>query len=173
MKESKQKIIDFAKELYLQYDNEGNKVFSLRDIATKIIQKFDKKLTAQTVKNWADKKDWNKINAKIKQQSIIKAKDAKFTADEIVIEKESDKLAKTYKYAEQLENIGFDIATKSYSGQEHALISFDQSLRAIKLGTDIKMRIMEIPDDNKDKGTQVIFQNVSTQFTIDKEGNTE
>jgi len=150
MTKNKQKIIDYAKSLYTQYDSEGKKPYSLRNIELKISQKFHKKFTYRTVKNWAEKYNWDKLNEKIKQQSIEKATEEKFTKEEQLIEKESDKLAKDYKNAETLANIGYKIVIEAYSGSECALISVRDALSAIKTGTDIKFRIMEVPEKSGD-----------------------
>jgi len=150
MTKNKQKIIDYAKSLYTQYNSEGKKLYSLRDIEQKITQKFHKTFTYRTVKNWAEKYDWNKLNEKIKQQSIEKAEEKKFTKEEQLIEKESDKLAKDYKNAETLANIGYKIVIEAYDGKEHSLISVRDAMTAIKIGTDIKFRIMEIPEKSED-----------------------
>ena len=150
MKPTKQKIIDYAETLYCQYDDKGCKVYSLRDIEKKILLKHNKNTTHTTVREWAIKYDWDKTNAKIKQQSIAKAQDDNFTSKEQIIERESDKLANTYKNAEQLERVGFEILFKAYKGEEHPLIPFDSALRALKLGSDIKFRVLEVPDNTNE-----------------------
>lgn len=150
----KQEIKDFAKELYCKYDAEGRKVYSLRDIENEILHKFDKKFTFQTVKNWAKKHDWDKTNEKIKQQSIIKAQDDKFSTDEKIIEAESDSLAKDYHNANELSNAGFKIFLDAAKfDKEHKVINIKDALTAIKLGTDIKFRIAGLPEKNEDNKT--------------------
>ena len=139
------KIKDFAKDLYLQYDEDGTKSFSLREISTEILQKFNKKIHFSTIKNWRIKGEWDKLNEKIKQQSIEKAKDEKFTTEEQITESKSDDLAKTYKHASTLENIGFDTIFKTHSGTKTNLTVKD-ALTALKYATEIKMRINDIKD---------------------------
>ena len=146
MTKGKQKIIDYAKELYCKYNSEGKKVYSLRGIEKKIAHKFNKKFTYTTVKNWAAKYDWNKLNEKIKQQSIKKAESDKQTTEEQIIEAESDKLAIDYKNAENLANIGYKIMVDAYQNKEHSLINVRDAMTAIKLGSDIKFRISQLPE---------------------------
>ena len=147
---NKDKIIEYAKELYSQYDSEGKKVHSLRDIAKIMYQKHNKNVTYVTIRRWSKKYDWDKLNEKIKQQSIEKAKDEKFTSEEKIIEAESDKLAKDYKNAENLANVGFSIIAKAYKEEkEHPVISVKDALTAIKLGTDIKFRISGINEEQE------------------------
>lgn len=148
MTKSKQKIINYAKSLYTQYNSEGKKLYSLRNISAKIQLKFSKKYHNTTILEWSKKYDWNKLNEKIKQQSIEKATEEKFTTEEKLIESESDKLAKDYKNAENLANVGYSVVIEAYKGKECSLISVRDALTAIKTGTDIKFRIMQIPESS-------------------------
>ena len=167
MTKEKQKIIDYAKKLYTSYDSEGRKEYSLREIEKKILQKYNKKITHTTVREWSNKYDWNKINEKIKQQGIQKAKDEKFSVDEQIIEKESDVIAEIYKYAEQGMKIGyreiFQIFKKG--GVPISDTSVRDLIALVKMNTDIIFRINEIPEKS-DTTTQIIFQNVSKEFDI-------
>jgi len=146
MKQSKQEIIDFAQELYLKYDSEGKKVYSLRAIVGEIEQRFSKKLANPTILNWAKKYDWIGLNERIKQQSIEKATEEKFSKEEQLVEAESDKLAVDYKNAENLANVGFTIVMNAYKEEKHELIDFRDAISAIRLGTDIKFRIANMPE---------------------------
>ena len=145
---AKQKIIDYAKELYTSYDADGSKLYSLREISTKIKQKFNKEYNYSTVGNWAKKFAWNKLNEKIKQQSISKAQNVKFTAEEQIIEKESDLLAEIYKYAEQGTKLGyreiFAILDKNQTPVTD--VNIRDLISLIKLNTDIIFRINDIPE---------------------------
>lgn len=156
----KDKITEYAKELYCQYNDDGTKAFSLRDIASEIERKFNKKLTYVTVKNWADKGDWNKTNEQIKQQSIEKAQDDKLSTEEQLIESRSDKLAKSYQNAEKLENVGYDVFFKAFDGKEHTLITIKDAISAIKLGTDIRFRIEDVPEAKQ--SISINLENLST-----------
>lgn len=136
--------------MYCEYDAECKKRFSLREISTAIAQKFNKKVNYSTVGNWAKKYDWDKVNEKIKQQSILKANNEKFSTQEKLIEAESDKLAIDYKNAETLANNGFAIMAEAYTNKkEHPIISVKDALTAIRIGTDIKFRISGLPQSNE------------------------
>ncbi len=145
---AKQKIIDYAKELYTSYDAQGNKLYSLREIEKKILHKHNKKITHTTVRSWATKYAWNKLNEKIKQQSISKAQNEKFSSEEQMIEKESDLLAEIYKYAEQGTKLGyremFAILDKNQISTTE--VSIRDLISLIKLNTDIIFRINDIPE---------------------------
>ena len=158
MEKTKRDMIEYAKGLYLKYDSEGKKLHSLRKIAEMIQQKLNKSVNYSTVLNWSKKYEWNKLNEKIKQQSIEKATEEKFTKEEQLIDAESDKLAKDYKNAENLANIGFSIALNAYKDKTHSLIDFRDAMAAIRLGTDIKFRIQDMPESKPESKIKQVFK---------------
>ena len=140
MKAEKQKTIDYAKKLYLTYDSEGNKKNSLRKICTKVAQKLHTKVAPNTIKNWAEKYEWNGINQKAKIYAIEKAKDEKFTIDEKLIEAKGTEIAYIYKTYKKI----FDIASKTVSESEE--ITIKEAITAMKNAADIMMKINEVPE---------------------------
>ena len=140
------KIKDFAKDLYLQYNEDGSKTYSNSEIAILVAKKMRKKCGESTIRLWAKKGDWNKLNEQIKQQSILKSKDEKFTTEEKIIESKSNDLAQTYKHSKQLEKMAFDVAFKAYQKGE---ITFKDAMMALKYATDTQFRINEIPDPER------------------------
>ncbi len=50
---SKEELKDFAKELYLTPGRNGKHKYSNQEIAERILQEYDKKLTRQTVSTWS------------------------------------------------------------------------------------------------------------------------
>jgi ribosomal protein S24E len=56
-----EEILEYAKELYLEPDENGFHRYSAQDIADKILQKFNVKLTRITVYNWAKKYGWERL----------------------------------------------------------------------------------------------------------------
>jgi len=159
MNKEKKKIVEFAKELYISYDSDGKRLYPFRTISSKIKLKFDKQVHFSTIINWSKKFDWDKLNDRIKQQSIEKAKDNDFTKEEQLVEQESTKLAKDYKNAENLANVGFGIVFEAYKGNKskNNLINVRDGLSAIRLGMDIKFRINDIPELDKDKNSTIII----------------
>ena len=165
MKNVKKTIQNYAEELYSEYDSEGKKIHSLREIIELIKQKFNKNYTHCTIRNWAAKFGWDESNAAIKQLSISKAVDEKFTTQEKIIETKSDEMAKDYKNAQQLANVGYKIVLDAYQGKEHEIIKVRDAISAIKLGTDIKFRILDIP--NPDTDHNIIINNLNKINRID------
>jgi len=88
-------IVECAKELYLTVDESGRRIYSFQKIVDLIRQRFDVKLTKQTVKNWADRYGWHKL---LHQAIVVSAYDEeskstitkvveKLPADEELIER--------------------------------------------------------------------------------------
>lgn len=94
---NKQKIKDFAKDLYLELDITGERKYSLREIAQKVEQKFNKHISFNSVRNWAEKDNWEKLLTEIKGLSVQKAKNEQFTKDEQIKEAKSNENAEIFK----------------------------------------------------------------------------
>jgi len=60
-KVDKEEIIEYAKELYLTPNKDGNHQYSLREISTKIQQKFNTEVHYTTILKWIKKHDWERI----------------------------------------------------------------------------------------------------------------
>jgi uncharacterized protein with von Willebrand factor type A (vWA) domain len=56
-----QEVIEYAKKLYLTIDENGKRVYSLSEIAKKLDEKFAVKLTKETIRQWANKFQWNRL----------------------------------------------------------------------------------------------------------------
>lgn len=84
-------IIEYAKELFLTPNDDGEHKFSLREIAGKIRQKFDKKLTHQTIANWAKKYGWERLWEEGQRYGILEA-----------VAKAQDEQTKTQKTQEEI-----------------------------------------------------------------------
>ena len=148
MSTRRDKIKEFAKDLYTQYDNEGKKKYSFRDISTEIQQRFNKKIHYSTIQKWSKdpEQNWDGLNQKIKQHAIQKANDERFTAEEKIIDARSEDLAEVYKYAKLMNQIGTDVMSKTYKGEPHKHITFKEAIAAARTGANIIFRLNDIPD---------------------------
>jgi len=81
-------VVEYAKELYLTVDESGQRVYSFQQIAEKIDEKFDVKLTKQTIAQWADKYNWNALLTRAAQVSVVKAKENLPVKDDALKEEE-------------------------------------------------------------------------------------
>jgi len=152
MTNDKNIIISYAKKLYLTYNGEGVKKYSLREICTKIEQKLHKKVAPNTIKNWAEKFKWNETNEKAKILGIEKAKNEKFTIDEKVIEAKSDDLALIYKLYSNVLKASSNVISEAYKKGE---ITTKEAITAMKNAADVMMKINEVPDITKTEISQI------------------
>jgi len=67
-----QEVVDYARELYLTVNEKGERVYSYQEIANKIDERFNVKLTKVTIKNWADKHNWPRL---LSQAIVVSAYD--------------------------------------------------------------------------------------------------
>ena len=84
-KVDKEEIIEYAKELYLTPDEEGNHRYSLRDISTEIQQKFNTNIHYTTIRAWIKKYGWDKVwdeGVRYGVAELIAKKDEKKTKEE-------------------------------------------------------------------------------------------
>ena len=142
---SKDKILrNFAESLYIEIDKDGKRRHSLRYISKLLKQKYDKKVHFDTVGKWSKRYQWDEKIKGVKN-AIIKTT---LPADDVTIqEKILYDLAKDYKNATTLANIGYDCIFKKYDGQP-ANLSIKESIYAIKVGTEIKNRLMGFNEDS-------------------------
>lgn len=158
----KEEHLEFAKDLYTQYNNEGEKLYSLQEIADKVEQKFHKKFTRQTIWHWAKSNDWDGLSRKIVQYALNRvheeeAKKNKFTPDEKIIDARSKDLAEVYKYAKLMVQISTDVYQKSHRGEKHTNIRNNEAIQAFKAGSNVMLRLNDIPDPESNLGTGIIL----------------
>lgn len=84
-KVDKEEIIEYAKELYLTPDEDGNHRYSLRDISTEIQQKFNTNIHYTTILSWIKKYGWDKVwdeGVRYGVAELIAKKDERKTKEE-------------------------------------------------------------------------------------------
>jgi len=79
-----QKIIDYAKKLYSQYDKNRKKKHSFSNISRLVLIKFNEKVSTSAIKSWSRKNEWNK--------NIEKPKQRKKTTARVAIRLQEDKV---------------------------------------------------------------------------------
>ncbi len=81
-------VVEYAKELFLTVGENGQRVYSFQQIADKIAEKFDMKLTKQTIAQWAGKYNWNALLTRAAQVSVVKARENLPAKDDALKEEE-------------------------------------------------------------------------------------
>jgi hypothetical protein len=140
----KEVILEFAKELYLTPDEQGNHKYSLRDIATQVQQKFNRSINASTILRWAEKYGWDKlwdegvregITELIAKQESDKSKEEQFK-EAIAKAKRND-----FVIASNLKTLGYQYI------KEHGFDSVMEALKAIETGMRYTQDIQELDTD--------------------------
>jgi len=140
----KEAIFEYAKELYLTPDEQGNHKYSLRDIATQVQQKFNRSINASTVLRWAEKYGWDKlwdegvregITELIAKQESDKSKEEQFK-EAIAKAKRND-----FVIASNLKTLGYQYI------KEHGFGSVMEALKAIETGMRYTQDIQELETD--------------------------
>jgi len=94
-KKQKSDIVEFAKNLYLTFNEEGNHKYSLRDISTQIQTVFKKSIHHSTVAGWIKKYGWEALFQNAKNlgvtQAIIESESGTKGIDEKIVEIKSGK----------------------------------------------------------------------------------
>jgi hypothetical protein len=110
-KKTKLVIKEFAKELYLQIDENGDRVYSLTDIADEIKGKFDVSLTKQSLSIWSQKEGWELLlqqarNLGIERHLLESKKELQGKQDkELSIKDELSKKIASYRQLAELSHV--------------------------------------------------------------------
>ncbi len=152
-------VKEYAKELYLTPDDKGRHKYSLRQIATKIQQRFNKKVNYSTISLWAQNEGWQnlweeayKIGAteglKDKEQvneinqKIIEERKKKQSTEEILQERIINAKKNDFIRFETLKDLAFkDITSKKVTETDkegrtriyYPLMTFNSKLEAAKV----------------------------------------
>jgi len=152
-------VKEYAKELYLTPDDKGRHKYSLRQIATKIQQRFNKKVNYSTISLWAQNEGWQnlweeayKIGAteglKDKEQvneinqKIIEERKKKQSTEEVLQERIINAKKNDFIRFETLKDLAFkDITSKKVTETDkegrtriyYPLMTFNSKLEAAKV----------------------------------------
>lgn len=93
------KIKNYAKDLYLELDDAGNRKYSFAKIAAKICEKFRQNLSGETVSQWAKEGSWEITLQDAKYAGQAKAVAEGMTREEEIKEALSNDVAERRKWA--------------------------------------------------------------------------
>jgi len=134
MTHNKEAIIEFAKELYLTPNEQGNHKYSLRDICSEILQKFYKNLTAPTILEWSKRYGWDKLWAEGVRQGITEAVakeiSDKKTKEEQFVEAIANKKRQDFTMDTNIKIWAYNlIKEKGFENVRDALFAFDMAMK--------------------------------------------
>jgi len=164
---NKEEIMEFAEELYLYPDEEGNHKYTLREISSEIQQKFSKKIHNTTILNWARKYGWDKKwESSVKQgltkalaETLKKQPDSKKS-----VEEQMDELIQKNKQQNFIMNNNLKVWAYNYI-KDNGFSNTNEALRAYELG--MKFTDIESEESPITKGN-IISVNVTDGVDITK-----
>jgi hypothetical protein len=104
------KILEYAKNLYLTIDDKGKKLYTLRDIANKILQTHHKKIDFSSIGQWAKKNSWDVLLQAAKNLAIQKQSEQK---DEQIIEALADDIAERRRIAMRKKSLADELIIRA------------------------------------------------------------
>ena len=96
-----EKTKEMAKELYLEFDKNGERRFSYRKLASILSQKFGEKVHHDTIRRWSKKEGWELLAQDARNQGIEKAINATKEKDEAIIEAKAKVTSQIYQINKQ------------------------------------------------------------------------
>ena len=93
----KEEIHEFAKNLFLEFSEDGSRKYSYRQISTAIEQAFNEKVNYTTVRNWSDKDRWEVLRQEAINRGIEKVVSESMEKEETIREAKSRESADIYK----------------------------------------------------------------------------
>jgi hypothetical protein len=98
----KEKIKEFARDLFLQVNEVGSKKYTLHDIAKQLQQKRKYSINVSNLSRWSKKYDWEGLFIKLKQAGIEQAKS---DIENKVIDEKAQTIADIYKSNKSIQNL--------------------------------------------------------------------
>jgi organic radical activating enzyme len=117
MNSQKEKIIQYAKILYLEVNADGNRVNTFESISHKVHKKFTIEIHYSTIVKWSKKYDWENTFIKIKQAGIEKGKEQLQEKENKLIDEKAQAIADIYKGNKTIQKIAQQTLISRLTGQ--------------------------------------------------------
>jgi hypothetical protein len=154
--DEREKLKSYARELYLELDTEGQRVFSFAEISAKLRDKFGNTVSDDTIRNWSQFDKWETLLQIAKNVGIEKALKEKETREEAIKEKKADEIAEIYKA-----NMVFVRATAKKIAvllqDNNVLLENRELFWLYKCATDNVIKLHELTKITDDEKIQELF----------------
>jgi hypothetical protein len=114
----KRKIRDYAKDLFLQVDDEGNRVNTFMKISTAIQKKFKIDINYSTIAKWSTNENWAATFEKIKMAGIELGKEQLQEKESKLIDEKAQTIADIYKSNKTIQKLTQQTILSRLTGQE-------------------------------------------------------
>jgi hypothetical protein len=118
MVNQKRKIIEFAQSLYLEVNDEGNKIHTWDSISKSIQKRFKQEIHYSTIAKWSKKYDWENLFSKIKMAGIERGKEQLQEKENKIIDERAQTIADIYKSNKQLQSLSQKTILARLTGQK-------------------------------------------------------
>ncbi len=105
MDAKKEKIRNYAKDLYFQVDDEGHKINTWEGISKAVLKHFKILIHFTTIQKWSKKYDWEDTFEKIKMAGIERGKEKFQEKENQIIDEKANTIADIYKSNKNLQKI--------------------------------------------------------------------
>ena len=113
----KDTIIEYARDLFLEVDDNGKKKHTFEFISESIQKKFKKAAHYSTIAKWSVRYDWGLLFEKIKMAGIERATQTPQQRENSIIDEKSQVIADIYKSNKQLQSISKNTLMARATGQ--------------------------------------------------------
>jgi organic radical activating enzyme len=141
----KNDIIEYAKSLYIEVNEDGNRINTFQEISNKVQKKFKISKTYSTIAKWVVKYDWENTFIKLKQAGIEKGKEQLQEKENKLIDEKSQVIADIYKSNKQIHGLAKQTLLARLTGQ--ALKDKDGNAIDSKIYNSDLIRLMEHAED--------------------------
>lgn len=118
MDSKKQKIKDYAKDLFLQVDENGSKVHTWDTISKAVLKRFKLEIHFTTIQKWSKKEDWAATYEKIKMAGIELGKEQLQEKESKLIDEKAQTIADIYKSNKTIQKLTQQTILSRLTGQE-------------------------------------------------------
>lgn len=162
----KKNMVEFAKELYLEVDTDGNKLHTWDYISNELLKKFKVKLHLSTISKWSKKYHWEDLFERIKMAGIEKSKAEFQDKENKLIDERSKVIADIYNSNKTIQTLANQTILARITGQElknkdGAIIKTDmQTQDVIRLLQHSEATLLELHEKRKEERGKTVGNTV-------------
>jgi hypothetical protein len=167
----KQKAIEYARSLFCEVKEDGQKKYTLHDIAKLVLKKCKFETTLSTIGRWAQKYDWEDTFTKLKQAGIERAKG---DIDNKIIDEKANTIADIYQANKKLEKLAQQTILARMTGQKltdkdgNEVKSDVGNTDIIRLIQHSESTLLALHDKKIDKGSQPDLSSMTNDELLDR-----
>lgn len=160
---------NYARELYLELDTDGNRKYSYADIAIKIQEKCNISVDQSTISRWAQADRWETLLQIAKNTGVQKALKEKQTREENIKEAKANEIADLYKVNMAFFRATSNIISKALADQT---IEFKDVMALFARCGENVMRLNDVMKGSNDDRIGELMARMHEMIELDNEQTT-